>query len=118
MAAQFLADPNEDQEAADFYLEKFGKEGVEMGGPLHLVVRVSKIPLEKLNAVEAKLNAFYDCARLERGQSGLIFKKPTVAAYLEPGKLERDYLLGAARSLYRLILEEDVAVEIENRDAP
>lgn len=32
MTAQFLVDPNEAEEAADFYLDKLGKEGVSAGG--------------------------------------------------------------------------------------
>jgi hypothetical protein len=112
MAADFLTDPNEDQEAADFYMKKFQQEGALEGSALNLVVRVTKIPSSKLNAVESKILKLYDCSRIERGESGFLFKKASITAYLHPIKFERNNLLLAARALYRLILEDGVTVEI------
>lgn len=113
MAAEFLADPNEDQMAADFYMEKFRKEGTPEGGELSLAVFVTMVPAEKLNAVEASVRSLYECSRIERGESGFIFKKPKITAILKPIKFERDELLKAARALYRIILEHEVTVRIE-----
>jgi hypothetical protein len=105
--AEYLADPNEDQEAADFYLAKLLSEGANAGSRVSLVVRVSRIQPEDLASVEARVRELYDCARVEReGDDALL-------AYLKPVKLERENLLKACRAMFRIILDEGVTVEIE-----
>jgi hypothetical protein len=118
VTAEFLADPNEDQEAADFFMAKFRKEGIRPGGPLSLVVRVTKIPTEKLEAVEAAVRKLYDSEHVERGRTGFLIKKARLAVYLRPVALERPNLLKVARAMYRLILDHGVTVEIANCERP
>jgi len=94
-------------------MKEFGSMGALPGQPVSLVVNVTKIPPEKLNKVEHRIRELYDCVRLEKGETGLIFKKPSIRAYLSPMPFERSSLVVAAKSLYRLILDEDVTVSIE-----
>lgn len=75
---------------------------------------MTRIPLEKLNTVESKVVQLFDCASIERGETGILFKKAKLAAYLRPVSFERENLLRAARALYRVILEEEVTVEIRS----
>lgn len=113
MKVEYLVDPNEAEDAADHYLREFRKRGVSEGSDLSLVVHITGIEKSKLAAVEADVLRLYECAHVERGERGMIFKKATLAAYLKPIRFERQYLLKAARALYRLILDHEVTVEIK-----
>lgn len=113
MTAEFLADPDEAEHAADYYMKEFEAKGALIGQPVSLVVNVSQIPPEKMSRVEHRICELYDCIRLEKGKTGFIFKKPSIRAYLKPMHFERANLLAAAESLYRLILDEEVIVSIE-----
>jgi hypothetical protein len=110
---EFLADPNEAEDAADHYMKKFGSTGAHAGQSISLVINVTQIPPEKLNKVERRVRELYDCIRVEPSKTGLIFKKPSLRAYLTPMAFERSNLVAAARALYRLILDEDVTVSLE-----
>jgi hypothetical protein len=112
VAEQFLADEHEADEAADYYMARFAKEGSTIGQPIELVVEVSRIPDAKLARVEQAVRTRYSCARIEHRNGGL-FRKPSLRAFLLPMPFERPYMLSSATSLYRLILDEDVAVNIE-----
>lgn len=112
MAEQYLADEHEADEAADYYMAKFAKEGSTIGQPIELVVEVSRIPAAKLNKVEQVVRTRYSCVRIEH-QKGGFFRKPSLRAFLFPMPFERTYMLSSATSLYRLILDEDVTVSIE-----
>ena len=112
MVEQYLADEHEVDEAADFYMARFAKEGSTIGQPIKLVVEVSGIPAAKLSRVEQAVRTRYSCARIEHRQGGL-FRKASLRAFLLPMPFERPYMLSSATSLYRLILDEDVTVNIE-----
>ena len=112
MKYEYLSDPNEAEDAADYYTGEFRKRGVADDEPLRLVVYVSRIPKAKLAAVEADVRRLYDCASVEHGERGLVFKKATLTARLQPLRFERPQLVNAARALYRLMLDHGVAVEI------
>lgn len=113
MTAEFLAEPDEAEHAADHYMKEFEAKGVRIGQPVSLVVNVSQIQPEKMFRVEHRIRELYDCVKLEKGKTGFIFKKPSIRAHLSPIRFERANLLSAAKSLYRLILDEEVTVSIE-----
>ncbi len=77
-----------------------------------LIVKVSKIKPKRLATVESVVRMFYDCVQVESEVSGF-FKRPVLCAVLSPMAFDHDNMLVAAKSLYRLILQEDVAVAIE-----
>jgi len=114
MIKEFLAEPDEAEQAADYHLKAFQAEGARIGEPISLVVKVSQIPEEKTSRVEARIREYFDCARLEKGMGGIpFFKQPTIHAYLKPMAFERANLVASSESLYRLILDENVAVCLE-----
>jgi hypothetical protein len=114
MTEDYLADADEAPDAADFYMKTFAEQGAQVGQPVSLVVTVSDIPPNKVSKVERRLRDLYDCLRLEKGETGLVFfKKPSIRAHLAPMEFERANLLAAAQAQYRLILDEDVRVGIE-----
>ena len=112
MSAEYLASPDEAEQAADYYMMHFAQQGAVIGRPITLVVKVSKIKPKRLATVENTVRMFYNCAQLESKASGF-FKKLVLRAVLSPLAFDRDNVLIAAKSLYRLILQEDVAVAIE-----
>ena len=114
MPYEFLADPNEAEEAADFHVKQFLDEGFKAGAILHLIVIVAGIPFEKMAAVESRFLELFDCSFVERGKSGLFVKKGKIVGHLKPMEFQRDNLVKAAHALYRLILDEDVSVEIKS----
>ena len=109
---QYLADEHEADEAADYYMTRFAKEGSAVGQPIDLVVEVSGIPAAKLARVEQAVRTRYSCLRVEHRSGGLL-RKPSLRAFLLPMPFDRPHMLASATSLYRLILDEDVAVKIE-----
>ncbi|MFC5576661.1 hypothetical protein ACFPOA_01365 [Lysobacter niabensis] len=112
MAEEYLAEPDEADQAADYYMKQFASEGAAIGQPIELVVDVSKIPPEKLSDIERRVRELYQCTRVEHGKAGF-FKKPSLRAFLQPMPFDRANMLSSASSLYRLILDEDVTVSIE-----
>lgn len=112
MKAEYLADPNEAEQAADHYMTEFLARGAVVGDSLNLVVHVSGIQKPKLTAVESEVLRLYDCAHVERGERGFFLKKATLTAHLKPVPFDRINLLKAARALYRLILDHEVSVDI------
>ena len=111
MDAKYLASPDEAEQAADYYMKHFAQFGAVVGHPITLVVEVSKIKPKKLATVENAVRMLYDCAQVERKAHG-IFKRVNLRAVLRPMAFDRGNMLVAAKSLYSLILEEDVAVAI------
>ena len=114
MTEQDLAEADDARQAADAYMTTFAAQGAEIGKPVSLVVTVSEIPPDKVSKVERRLRDLYDCLRLEKGETGIVFfKKPSIRAHLAPMAFERANLLAAAQAQYRLILDEDVRVSID-----
>lgn len=112
MVAEYLADEREADHAADYYMERFSKAGSCVGQPIQLVVNVSGIPPSKLKRVEERVRELYPCARVEHRAGGWL-RKPSFGAFLLPVPFERSQMLAFATGLYRIILDEEVAVNIE-----
>jgi hypothetical protein len=110
--SEFLADPNEDEEAAEYYLKKFRSEGVSDGEELRLLVTVSKIPGEKIGQVSTHVRKLYQCKSVEIDETGVFVKKKRLKAFLQPLPLAKGNLLSVSRALYRLVLDHGVAVEV------
>jgi hypothetical protein len=109
---EYIAEPDEAENAADFHLQQFAVEGASLGNPIDLVLNVSGIPQDKLNAVERRTRELCQCTRIEHRKAGL-FRKASFRAFLLPMAFSRDNMLSCSKALYRLILEHEVTVSLE-----
>jgi hypothetical protein len=108
----YLADEDEREEAATYFLSQFGENTSKT---LKLMVGPLKVPsfADQVDEyVKFKLNV--QSATIEK--KGYIFKKPVMTYLLKPQNINYENMLNVANVFYDLILAFDVKVNFEENN--
>lgn len=112
MAAEFLADENEREDGADYYIAEFGKSR-KPGEPINLLFKVGPIKDEKtLTDIQSFVQSSLSCRKFTVEKAGFLFKRPLLIAELSSIPLTREQMLKITNTQYDVILRFEVKVEV------